>query len=83
MTTVTIDKAEKQLADLLRRARAGEDIVISDGSDPAVKLTPLERASKRKRGGFGMLKGEISVSDDDLFGPLAEEELRRWEGEAE
>jgi antitoxin (DNA-binding transcriptional repressor) of toxin-antitoxin stability system len=81
MTTITIDKAERQLAALLKRARLGEEIVITDGEEPGVKLAPVE--TTRSRRGFGLLKGKIKVSDEDLFGPLPQDELKRWYGEGE
>jgi antitoxin (DNA-binding transcriptional repressor) of toxin-antitoxin stability system len=79
MTTITIEKAEKELAALVRRAIAGEEIIISEGEQPRVKLQPVE--SKTSLQGFGILKGKIRVSDEDLFGPLPEDELKRWYGE--
>lgn len=77
MTTVTIEKAEKELASLVKRAIEGEEIIISDDGAPAVKLQPVESSYR----GRGILKGKIRVSDEDLFGPLPEDELKRWYGE--
>jgi hypothetical protein len=42
-----------------------------------VKLQPVEPSYR----GRGILKGKIRVSDEDLFGPLPEDELKRWHGE--
>ncbi|HMK90163.1 MAG TPA: hypothetical protein VK446_11100 [Methylocystis sp.] len=42
MTTITLDQAEKQLAELMGRAKAGEDIVISDATVTAVRLVPFD-----------------------------------------
>ena len=74
MQTVTVEQAEKNLAALLERARAGEEIVISDGRQPGLRLEPVSQPSRR---GFGKIK----VADEDLFGPLPEDELKRWHGE--
>lgn len=79
MTTITIDKAEKDLAALVKRAMEGEEIIISEGEEPRVKLEPVRPATSLR--GFGILKGKIRVSDEDLFGPLPEDELKRWYGE--
>ena len=67
---ITIEKAEKELAELVKRAMAGEEIIIADGAEPRVKLQPvgLETALR----GFGVLKSKIRVSDEALFGPLPE-----------
>ena len=81
MTTIALDKAENELAALIKRARQGEEIVISDGQEPGIKLAPVEPALSRR--GFGILKGKLTVSDDDLFVALPEDELKRWCGEGE
>lgn len=80
MITITIDKAEKELAALVKRARSGEEIVISDGEEPGVKLTPL--AAKPSYRGRGVLKDRAKVSDEDLFEPLPDDEIGRWQGES-
>lgn len=79
MTTITIHQAEKNLAALLARVRAGEEIVISDGERPGVKLSSLTTSYR----GRGALKGKIKVTDEDLFEPLPDEEIARWWGENE
>ena len=79
MMTITIEQAKKNLAALLERARAGEEIIISDGQEPGVRLEPVKRASSPR--GFGVLKDKIKASDEDLFGPLPGGELKRWYGE--
>jgi antitoxin (DNA-binding transcriptional repressor) of toxin-antitoxin stability system len=78
MLTLTVEQAEKNLAALLERARAGEEIIISDGRQPGLRLEPVSPPSRR---GFGALQGQIKVADEDLFGPLPEDELKRWLGE--
>lgn len=80
MTMIEIKAAEKDLAALIKRARAGEEIVIADAEGARVKLAPVE-AEKPSYRGRGILKGKISASDEALFGPLPEEELKLWYGE--
>lgn len=77
MITVTIDKAEKELAAIVKRARSGEEIAISDGVGADVKLAPIATQSYCGR---GVLKSIVQVSDADLFKPLPEQELERWWG---
>lgn len=79
MRTLTVEQAEKNLAALLERARAGEEIVISDGRQPSLRLEPVSQPSRR---GFGALQDKIKVADEDLFGPLPDDELKRWHGES-
>ena len=42
MQTVTPEYAAQHLAELLDRARGGEDIVIADGSKPIARLVPID-----------------------------------------
>lgn len=79
MTTIALEKAEKELAGLIKRAQAGEDIVIADG-EARVRLEPV--AIEPSYRGRGALKGKIQISDAALFDPLPEEELKAWEGES-
>ena len=78
MATVTIHEAETQLSTLIARAEAGEEIVITRGEEPVVRLTPVA-AGKQKRVP-GRLKGKVILPDSFFFDPLPEEELRLWEG---
>lgn len=86
MTTITLEKAQQDLPELISRALAGEDIVIVAG-DRLVRLTPspnehtFNEANARRRG-YGSMKGQFEVPDS-FFEPLPEAELRLWEGRSE
>jgi prevent-host-death family protein len=41
---VSVTSAKAQLTDLVRRAEAGEEVVLTRHGQPAVRLTPVERA---------------------------------------
>jgi prevent-host-death family protein len=58
MHTVTIEEARNCLPDLVKKAQAGEEVVIVQDSVPAAKLIPTIRP------GFGSLKGQIVMADD-------------------
>jgi prevent-host-death family protein len=64
--SVTIHEAKTQFSKLVRRAEAGEEIVVRRGRDPVARIAPLAR----KRGGVtgrGSMKGEIwMVSDEEM-----------------
>lgn len=86
MTVISVHNAE-ELADLIRRAKAGEEIVIAaDGTNLQARLVPVEAASFREPGTGprrkGMLKG-LKVPDSFFFDPLPEDELRLWNGEGD
>ena len=66
-TVVSAADAKASFSELLRRAEAGEDIIVTRNGDPVARLGPV-----RPRAG-GFLRGEIVVvdptwwhADDDL-----------------
>ena len=58
----TVRAAESQLSRLIDAALAGEDVVISQGSKPVVRLVPVARSGFR----FGLLVGKIGHIPDFL-----------------
>ena len=56
-STVSAAEAKAGLSDLLRRAEAGEEIIVTRNGEPVAKLVPL----RRRAGGF--LRGEVTVND--------------------
>jgi antitoxin (DNA-binding transcriptional repressor) of toxin-antitoxin stability system len=81
MTTISIEKAQQELPDLVQRALEGEDIVIRANDAMAVKLAPVPQ-TEAQRGSYrgrGVLKGKLTVGPEFLE-PLPEDELRLWEG---
>lgn len=77
MATVTIEQAQADLPKLIARVEAGEEIVIARGEEPAVRLTPVEKAKPKRVP--GRLKGKVTLPDSFFFDLLPEEELRLWE----
>ena len=83
MTTITLEKAQQNLPDLVKRVLAGEEIVI-EADDRKVRLSPVpsppvfDEANARRRG-YGSMKGQFEVTDA-FFEPLPEDELKLWEG---
>jgi prevent-host-death family protein len=72
METVTIHKAKTNLSRLIAKACAGEEVIISHGKKPVVRLVAIQdKPQKRKPGAW---KGKIVVSDD-AFAPLTDQEL--------
>ena len=76
----TVHQAKTQLSKLIASALEGEEVVIARGSEPVVKLTPVNAAPKRRV--FGALKGKISFSDS-FFDPLPDDELAFWNCEGD
>lgn len=71
----TVHTAKSQLSRLIEAALAGEEVVISRGSRPAVRLVPIAQSDFR----FGLLAGKVGTPPDFLA-PLDEEALSDWEG---
>jgi len=75
MPIINMHAAKSQLSDLVKRARAGEEIVIARDGEPAVMLVPVEGQSPRRE--FGALAGRIRVPAS-FFDELPDGELSAW-----
>jgi prevent-host-death family protein len=62
-TIVTVGEAKAGLSDLLRRAEAGEEIIVTRNGDPVAQLGPI----RPRTGGF--LRGEVVVSEPKWWHP--------------
>lgn len=79
MTIITLDIAGEKLPDLVARAQAGEEIVITAGGQPIAKLVPVP--IERRPRVPGSMKGQLDIPDDFFFAPLPAGELKLWEGD--
>ncbi len=77
METVNIYEAKTRFSQLVDRAAAGEDVIVSRHGKPLVRITRLEPAQPPVR--FGLLKGRVRVADD-FDAPLPDEVLAGFEG---
>ena len=59
---VTIGEAKTNFSKLVRRAEAGEEIVVRRGSEPVARIVPLLQHGGVH--GFGSMKGEIRIGED-------------------
>ena len=80
--TVTMFEAKTRLSELVQKAQAGEEVIITTGREktPVAILQPLER---RKGVRLGALYDPDFKVSPDFWDPLPEEELRLWEGDGE
>jgi antitoxin (DNA-binding transcriptional repressor) of toxin-antitoxin stability system len=74
MTTVTIQEAQAALPDLIDKLAPGEEMVITENSEPIAKLTRTE-AQKQWPCKAGSAKGKIWMAPD-FDAPL--EEFREY-----
>lgn len=72
---VTIHVAKTTLSKLIERACAGEEVIISRGDHPVVRLVAVATTAPRRA--FGALKGTLKVPDS-FFEPLPPDELDHW-----
>lgn len=75
---ITVGEAKTTLSKLIARAEAGEEVVISRGNVPVVRLVAVETPVKQRRRP-GRLKGLVSL-DSSFFDPLPDDMLDAWEG---
>jgi prevent-host-death family protein len=75
MATFSVHNAKTNLSRLLKKAEAGEEVVIARGSTPVAQLVPV-RGVKGKRKP-GSMKGKLRVGPE-FFEGLPASELEGW-----
>ena len=76
MCSVKVHEAKTNLSKLIARARRGEEVVISRGKTPVVRLVPIGAVQGRRQP--GVLRGKLRVGPE-FFAPLPPAELAAWE----
>jgi prevent-host-death family protein len=78
----TIFEAKTKLSELVRRAQAGEEVIITSGRDkkPVARLSPIKKVKLKRLGLYETPGWEL---DKAFWEALPEEELRLWNGEGE
>ena len=71
MQTVTLEFAQAHLPELIAAARRGEEIVLLENEQPAVKLSPIAADGRPRGRKAGSLKGKI-VEREDCWEPETE-----------
>lgn len=59
---ITVSEAKSHFAELLKRAEAGERIVVTRHGKPVARLEGIEKPISLPR--IGALKGQIEMADD-------------------
>ena len=77
MTMVSVHEAVPQLARLVDRAHAGEEIVIAKAGVRCVRLVPMETPPPRELGRHRERDGAVP---DSFRKPLDDAELTGWDG---
>lgn len=79
MGTFNIRDAKTRLSRLIRKAEAGEEVVIARAGVPVATLVPIKPV-KMKRRRPGMMRGKIWIADD-FDAPLPESIAAAFRGE--
>ena len=74
-TPIPIHLAKAQLSRLIARALKGEQIIISKGKLPVIRLQPIKKTAGRK---FGAYKSSFKLSKS-FFDPLPKDEIESLE----
>jgi prevent-host-death family protein len=74
MRQVNIHAAKTNLSKLIEAAMGGEDIIITKGSKPMVRLVPILQAAFK----IGLLQGQLGAGPD-FFEPMDAGDLDLWE----
>jgi prevent-host-death family protein len=72
----TIHEAKTNLSKLIEQAERGEEVVISRGKQPVVRLVPIKPAPQERP--FGLYKNEAFELGPEFFEPLPDDELEAW-----
>ena len=71
---VSIYEAKNNLFELIKRAEAGEDVILSRHGRPVVKLIALPPAKRV----LGRARGLVREIDQDWWKPMTGEEAERF-----
>ena len=78
MKPVNIYEAKTRFSQLVDKAAAGEDVIVSRNGKPLVRITRLADGQKQKIK-FGVLKGKLKIAAD-FDAPLPGDVLADFEG---
>jgi prevent-host-death family protein len=79
MVRANIHEAKSKLSQLIERAVAGEEVVISKAGRPIVRLIPYVAKKEPRR--LGLWKGKVRIAED--FDELPESIAAAFRGERE
>jgi antitoxin (DNA-binding transcriptional repressor) of toxin-antitoxin stability system len=73
---VNIQKAKKNISRLIKKALAGEEVIIARGSKHVARIVAIAEARKKRQP--GSMKGKFSIGPE-FFDPFTDDELSYWE----
>jgi len=76
--TINLSQAKTSLSRLIKRALAGEEVIIARKDEPLVKLVPVPNTGERQPRVPGRYKGQLWIAPD-CFDEMSEDEVTLWE----
>jgi antitoxin (DNA-binding transcriptional repressor) of toxin-antitoxin stability system len=70
MTRISLEEADSQLSALVRKAMHGEEVVLTLGTEPVVRMMPFVSGGRRRRAGTA--RDLILHLSDDFDAPDAD-----------
>jgi antitoxin (DNA-binding transcriptional repressor) of toxin-antitoxin stability system len=68
----SMHEAKTNLSKLVKKALAGEEVILANGKTPVAKIVAFTEVPKRT---FGSMKGRITWTEN-AFDPLTDEEMK-------
>ena len=75
MSSIKVHEAKTNLSKLIKRACHGEEVIITRGATPVVRLVAIGEVKGRRQP--GVLRAKLRVGPE-FFKPLPAEELSGW-----
>lgn len=72
--TVKIAALKAHLSELVAKAEAGEEVVITRGNRPVARLMPLEPAQRAR----AAVEEMLALRDSGRIKPVTQAEIRAW-----
>lgn len=83
MTTVSVHEAKTHLSRLINAVLAGEEVIVSRGKEPVIKLVALRPPPRKVRtpGALAHMPGAKGILDHGFWDPLPEDLLGFGDGD--
>jgi prevent-host-death family protein len=72
--TVKIAELKAHLSEMVAKAEAGEEVVITRGNRPVARLAPLDETERAR----AALEEMLALRDSGRIKPVSQAEIRAW-----
>jgi prevent-host-death family protein len=80
MIFVNVHEAKTHFSKLINQTLSGEEVIVSRGNQPLIKLVPYHEETSVRKG--GQLKGMLKIADN-FDDPLPDDYLKHFYGSDE